>query len=115
MKKNAFLVFGLLLSVFSAGAVVGKTVSTENNYATVKLDKITLEQARKFALKKVDGTVEDEYTIEDENENITTYVFVIKDKKGKTFEVQIDATNGDVLSSDEVSTDSDEEEDDPSI
>lgn len=111
MKKNALVVLGLLVSLVSAGAVVGKSISPENSSPMIaQAVKITLEQARKIALKRVDGSIEEEFTIEDEEENITTYVFIIKDKKDKSFEVQIDAENGAVLSVEEIVEEADDDE-----
>lgn len=77
--------------------------------------KITVEQARKIALKRVEGTVEDEYTLEDDEGEIDTYVFMIKNKAGKTFEVQIEAAKGEVVSVEEYSDDADDPDEPPSI
>lgn len=112
MRKNAYVAFGLLVLLTCAGVVAGRTpVSPDGGIAALaQTAKITLEQARKIALKKVPGTVDEEYTFEDEDGKITTYVFIIKDTKGKTYEVQIDAAGGDVLSSEELT---DIEEEDP--
>lgn len=110
MKKNVFIVLGLLISLASVSVVLGQSVSPEKtNAAVAKQKKVPVEQARKNALKKVDGNIEDEFTIEDEDESVTAYVFIIKNKQGKTFEVQIDAENGAVLSSEEYVEDSDED------
>ncbi len=111
MKRNALIILGILASLVSTGIVFGKDISIVNKSVVIKQTKITVDEARKIALKKIDGKVEDEYTIEDEDENVTTFVFVIKNNKGKTFEVQVDANNGNVLNVDELSSDSDEEED----
>ncbi len=105
MKKNALAAFGLLISLVSAGVVFGNNVSTTGNVNVIKQAKITLEQARKIALKKVEGKIEDEYTIENEDEVVISYVFVIKNKAGKTFEVQVDADDGEILSSEEQTDD----------
>lgn len=114
MKRNAFVVLGLLLSIVSVGTVVGKNVSFQKgNSVIAKQVKITIEEARKIALKKVDGKVEDEFSMEDDDENVTAYVFIIKTKEGKSFEVQIDADKGDVLSSEEIVEEPDVE--DPSV
>lgn len=101
MKKNALVAFGLLISLVPTSAVLGKEVSQTTNFTVSKNAGITLEQARKKALEKVPGTVEDEYTIEDEEGTVTTYVFVIKKSDGKKFDVQIDAEKGTVLSAEE--------------
>ncbi len=110
MKRNALVAFGLLVLLVPASTILGKNISQVSNVSIVKENKVTIEQARKTALKKVDGTVEDEYTIEDDDEKVTAYVFIIKAKTGKIFEVQIDANNGNVLSSDEQMEDSDSED-----
>lgn len=116
MKKNMLVIFGLLVSLVSAGAVSAKSISQNKNVAAVRSTaKVTQEQARKNALKKVPGAIEDEYTIEDEDENVTTYVFIIKDKKGKNFEVQIDANDGKVLSSEEQTEEIDDPENLPAV
>ncbi len=116
MKKIALVTFGLLLSLVSTGTVSAKSISQNKNVAAVSSTaKVTQEQARKTALKNVVGTVEDEYTFEDENENVTTYVFVIKDKKGKHFEVQIDANDGKVLSSEEQIEEINNSENQPAV
>lgn len=65
--------------------------------------KVTIEEARKIALKKIEGKIEDEYEIEDENEAVITYVFIIKNKEGKIFEVTVDAGTGEILSAAEDS------------
>ena len=101
MKKNALVAFGLLISLVPAGTILGKEISQVSSFAVVKKASITMEQARKNALKRVAGQVEDEYSIEDEDGSVTTYVFIIKSANGKTYEVQIDAANGNVLSADE--------------
>jgi uncharacterized membrane protein YkoI len=113
MKRNALVAFGLLLSLVSASAVMGKEVRNVSNFSVSNQANITAEQAKKIALKRVEGTVEDEYTIEDEDEKVTTYVFVIKNKAGKIFEVQIDAKDGKVLSVDEQTEEAEDTEDPP--
>jgi hypothetical protein len=113
MKRNALVIFGFLI-LLTVGSVVGKTVSPfDSRTVSVKFVKVTLEEARKIALKKVAGTVEDEYTFEDEDGKITTFVFIITNKEEKTFEVQIDAENGDVLSSEELADEEDMEDEPP--
>lgn len=63
-----------------------------------RLEAITLDEARKIALKKVAGTIEDEFSLEDEEGKVTSYIFVIKDAKGKFWEVEIGAEKGEILS-----------------
>jgi hypothetical protein len=73
---------------------------------------VTIEEARKIALKKVPGTVEDEFSLEDDDGNTTAYIFVIKDAKKKVWEVQVGASKGDIVSVEEQESD-DEDTDDP--
>ncbi|REJ75657.1 MAG: hypothetical protein DWQ47_09320 [Acidobacteria bacterium] len=104
----------VLLAVVAAVLVSVCYFASENVSASDA--KITLEQARKIALKKVEGTVEDEFSIEDDEGNVTDYIFYIKDKKGKTWEVQIGAEKGDIVSAEEqeeVDEEEVEEEDPP--
>lgn len=106
MKKNAFVACGLFILLVSTGVVFGNNVSVKSNDLNIsKQSKITIEQARKIALKKIEGKIEDEYTIENEDETVISYVFVIKNKEGKSFEVQVDADDGEILSSEEQTDD----------
>lgn len=103
MKKIALvtLVFVVLLA-FVAVAMAG-TVSIEtNNFAAANQEKLTVEQARKIALKRVEGKIVNEFTIEDDEDNIVSYVFVIIDKNGKTFEVEVEAEKGTVVGVEEI-------------
>lgn len=87
--------------LFLFAAVMAVTLSTAvfaSGGSSDRAAKITLEEARKIALKKVEGTVEDEFSIEDDEGKVTDYIFYIKDKKGKTWEVQIGAEKGEVVS-----------------
>ncbi|MGI8670085.1 MAG: PepSY domain-containing protein [Aridibacter sp.] len=114
MKKNVLVACGLLILLVSTGVVFGNNVSVKsNNLNIIKQAKITIEQARKIALKKVDGKIEDEYTIENEDETVISFVFVIKNKAGKSFEVQVDADDGEIISAEEQIEDSDEENQKP--
>lgn len=107
MKKNVFAIFAIfVVLVLSAVVVFGGSTGGSSD----SVERLTVEQARKIALKKVEGTVEEEYTIEDDDENITSYVFIIKNKKNKSFEVHIDANDGAVLSVEEI-IEYDEDED----
>lgn len=94
MKKNALVVVVLLISLVLVSVAFGKDVSKTESNSTA----ITIEQARRIALLKVSGTIQNEYSIQDEDENITMYVFSIKDNQGRIFEVQVDANRGEVLS-----------------
>ncbi len=60
-----------------------------------KKAKITLEEARAIALKRVNGTVIDE-ELEKEKGRLQ-YAFDIKDSDGKIWDVEIDAITGEVL------------------
>ncbi len=109
-SNRSIVVFGLsiLVAAFLLGSVsTGKVVHAAKSGKALA---ITLEEARKIALKRVPGTVEDEYSIEDDEGKVTDYIFYIKDKKGKTWEVQIEAEKGTVVSAEEQS---DDDEDDP--
>lgn len=57
--------------------------------------KITLDEARAIALKRVSGTVVDE-ELEKENGRLQ-YAFDIRDSAGKIWDVEIDAVTGEVL------------------
>lgn len=74
---------------------------------------ISLEEARKVALKRVPGTVEDEFALEDDDGNAVSFVFVIKDSKEKTWEVQIGAAKGDIESVEEQESEDEDSEDPP--
>lgn len=114
MKKIA-LVFGMALLLGLTGSVFASNPGSTADSAVVKATKITVEQARKAALKRVEGDVEDEYTYEDDAGEIDTYIFIIKNKAGKLFEVQIGAEKGDVVSVEEYTDDSDESETPPAF
>jgi uncharacterized membrane protein YkoI len=100
MNKYALVTFGLLISLAAGTAgvanVFGKTGLTPDRTAA-ETSGITVEQARRIALQRVAGTIEDEYTLDDEDENVTAYVFLIKNNQGNRVEIQIDANNGNVL------------------
>lgn len=67
--------------------------------------KITMEQARAIALKRVPGTITEE-DLEKENGRLQ-YSFDIKDANGKVFDVEIDAKTGKVLKAVEDKEDED--------
>jgi uncharacterized membrane protein YkoI len=113
MKKNALVTLGFLVSLVSAGVVVGQDFTFVSNFTVSESAKVTVEQARAIALKRVEGKVEDEYAIEDEDENITAYVFIIKNKQDKTFEVQVSAADGKIISVEEQKEEEEESEDPP--
>ncbi len=111
--KKYFLVLLVIIGLLAlAGIGFAKGHSGEVFSVQHETSKITVEQARKIALKRVEGTIEDEYTLEDDEGEIDTYVFIVKNKQGKTFEVQIEAGNGDVVSVEEY-TDYEDDEDPP--
>lgn len=92
----------LIAAVLVTGTAVFPTVNAApQGNRTQAAQTITIEEARKIALKRVPGEIEDEYSIEDDEGKTTDYIFYIKDKKGKTWEVQIDAAKGTVVSAEE--------------
>lgn len=91
-SSRKLVLFAVLLALALSSAVSASGTASDGKA------KITLEEARKIALKKVEGTVEDEFSIEDDEGNVTDYIFYIKDKKGKTWEVQIGAEKGEIVS-----------------
>lgn len=116
--QNMFSTRKFVLVALIAAVVLSTTVFASGTESSGSA-KITLEQARKIALKKVEGTVEDEFSIEDDEGNVTDYIFYIKDKNGKTWEVQIEAEKGAVISAemqeDEDSEDPPDDEDPPAL
>ncbi|MCB1022924.1 MAG: PepSY domain-containing protein [Acidobacteria bacterium] len=113
MKGYALVFFGIVLSVGFASGIVANPAFKDVSKAAVKATKVTLEQARKNALKKIEGKVEEEYSIDDEAGKITAFIFIIKKKDGKKFEVEIDAEDGKVLSAEEI--EDDDTEGDPRV
>ena len=108
MKKIALVALVcVVLLAFVAVAMVGTVSVGANNFAVANDTKLTVEQARKIALKKVDGKVVNEFTIEDDEDNIVSYVFVITAKTGKTFEVEVDAAKGTIVGVEEVTEEED--------
>lgn len=73
-----------------------------------KKAKITLEEARAIALKRVPGTVVEE-ELEKEKGRLQ-YAFDIRDSSGKIWDVEIDAVTGDVLQAVEDDNDSDDKQ-----
>lgn len=71
-----------------------------------KKAKITLEEARAIALKRVNGTVIEE-ELEKEKGRLQ-YAFDIKDSDGKIWDVEIDAITRDVLQATEDDEDGDD-------
>jgi uncharacterized membrane protein YkoI len=100
MKKNALIVIGIVtVLVVGIIGVSAQTVAQSNGNSVVvtKTPKVSVEQARKIALKKIDGKITEEFTLEEEDGKIIAYAFKIKDAKNKMFEVQVDATSGEIL------------------
>ncbi len=102
MKRYALVIFEVVLSVGFVSGTVANPAYTDASPITVNVTKVTLEQARKNALKRIEGKVEEEYSLEDDDGKITAYIFIIKKKDGKKFEVEIDPEDGKVLSAEEV-------------
>lgn len=48
-------------------------------------------------MKKVEGKITEEFTLEEEGGKIIAYAFKIKDASNKMFEVQVDANTGEIL------------------
>ena len=74
-----------------------------------KKAKISMEEARAIALKKVNGMVLEE-ELEKENGRLQ-YAFDIRAADGKVFDVEIDAMTGEVLQAEEDDEDGDDEDD----
>ena len=74
--------------------------------------KITYEQARAIALKRITGTVIDG-ELEKENGRLQ-YAFDIKDAAGNVFDVEIDAMTGEILQAEKDDEDGDGEGDNSS-
>ncbi len=73
-----------------------------------KKAKITLEEARAIALKRVSGTVVEE-ELEKEKGRLQ-YAFDIRDSNGKVWDVEIDAVTGEVLQAAEDDEDTDNDQ-----
>lgn len=73
-----------------------------------KKAKITLEEARTIALKRVSGTVVEE-ELEKEKGRLQ-YAFDIRDSSGKIWDVEIDAITGEVLQAAEDDEDGDSDQ-----
>jgi hypothetical protein len=103
----------MLTVAVSLGFSVFDSITAAPRHSAIKqAAAVTIEEARAIALKKVPGTVEDEFSLEDDDGNTTGFIFVIKDAKKKVWEVQIGAAKGDIVSVEEQETE-DEDADDP--
>lgn len=80
--------------------------ANQEKYA--KQAKITMEQAKEIALKRLPGTITDQ-ELEKEKGKLL-YSFDIKDPNGKTFDVEIDARTGSVLKVEEDTEDDDDKD-----
>lgn len=110
MQLNGKTLTAFIFSVFMLTGIFLLTcadVSAQNTKLT-KQAKITMEQAREIALKRVNGTITDQ-ELEKKRGKII-YSFDIKDANGKVFDVEIDAKTGKVLKVEEDKED--EEKDD---
>jgi uncharacterized membrane protein YkoI len=90
------IVVVLVLGIIGVSA---QTASQNNGNSVVvaKNPKINIEEARKIALKKVEGKITEEFTLEEEGGKIIAYAFKIKDASNKMFEVQVEANTGEIL------------------
>lgn len=73
--------------------------------------KISMEEAKSIALKRVDGSILEE-ELEKENGRLQ-YAFDIRAEDGKIFDVEIDAMTGEVLQAEEETDEDGDNEDDP--
>lgn len=121
MKKNLFkqftmlaiLIVGLLaVSAVGVFAQDKRDDSDKPSAEMAKQAKITMEQAKAIALKRVPGTILEE-DLEMERGRLQ-YAFDIKDANGKIFDVEIDAKTGAVLTAvqDNGKEDADDDDDD---
>ncbi|NNE98110.1 MAG: PepSY domain-containing protein [Pyrinomonadaceae bacterium] len=99
MKRNKLVAFGLLVSFGLVGGVEAKNAvfQIDVNSEIVRQAPIPIEEARKIALKKAEGKIEEEFSLEEEGGKLIAYVFKIRVEKKKVMEVQVDATNGAIL------------------
>lgn len=76
-----------------------------------KQAKISMEEAKSIALKRIDGSILEE-ELEKENGRLQ-YAFDIRAANGKVFDVEIDAMTGEVLQAEEETDEDGDNEDDP--
>ncbi|NNE68329.1 MAG: PepSY domain-containing protein [Pyrinomonadaceae bacterium] len=115
MKRNKLVGFCFVAVLAFVGTTFGMdAVSPFASFVSTSV-KITADEARKIALKRVEGKVVDEYTLEDDEGEIESFVYIIKRKDDKKFEVQIDATDGKVVSVEEYSEEDEEDSEDPPV
>lgn len=103
MKKIALgtiivtvVILGIAIGVMGSPAVPANA-AVQSSKKTIKLD-----EARKIALKRVEGKISEEFPIEEEDGTVTSYLFFIKATDGKDWEVMIDAKTGEITSAEEV-------------
>lgn len=109
MKKLlivALCAFGVSTLAFGA---VANAASADVAFTVLKKLGVTIEVARKAALVRVPGEVEDEWEDEDDDEKVIGFVFHIRKSDAKLFEVKVNSDSGKVTSAEEV--DESEEED----
>lgn len=111
MKRLMVIAFCIAASLVFVGGAIAATACSKADMASDQVSGVTLEQARQIALAKVPGEVEDEYSDENDDGDITGYVFSIRKADGKLYEVQVDAASGKVTSVEEVEEDDDEDDD----
>lgn len=87
--------------------VGAKVLESEESAQLVHLAKITPEDAKAIALKKVGGEIK-KVELDDENGNVVYSVEIIKDQK--ELDIKVDAGNGEILSIDDGTDDETESE-----
>ena len=92
------LVLAAAAGLFSAN-LFAQEKEEKVNKTLAKQAKITMSQAREIAKKKAAGKIE-EQELEKEHGKLV-YSFDIRNAKGTTTEVQVDAKNGNVVSVEE--------------
>jgi len=102
MKNKALVTSGMVVSLVFANGVFGQAAIPQKNQnsAVVKSAGITVDEARKIALKKVDGKIEEEFPLEDGGK-VVVYVFMIRNAKNKVIEVQVEPTKGGIVYAEE--------------
>jgi len=96
-KRNRVVAGVLILSGVAGTGLASTNVRVQNDLSITVTAKVTIEEAEKTALAKVPGTLDDKWGLENDNGEIVTYVFFIKDKAGKFFGVHIDVSKGTVI------------------
>jgi hypothetical protein len=105
MMKHKLTSSVILCAVLCAGAFAAKpTVWTlsgqdKNQAKLAKQARITMEQARKIALERAPGTIEEE-ELEKEHGKLV-YSFDIRNAQGTITEVQVNAKDGSIASVEE--------------